>query len=94
VDARHSSGDHDGAGQQLLGRERRRQDVVDAEVERLQLRLEVTPPGEAQDRRPGPPQAARLAEQIEQCGAVRLGALLRAPPRRLQPAPLCAAGCL
>ena len=63
--------DDDRAGEQLLRRERHRQDVVDAEVERPQLRLEVAAPGQA--RGPAsraPVRRVRGAQPPEQGGAV------------------------
>ena len=63
-------GDDDGPGQQLLGREGHGQDVVDPEVERPQLRLEVATPGEPQDRRDALRQAVGGTHALEQRRAV------------------------
>ncbi len=70
VGAGRPAADDDGPGEQLLGREGHRQDVVDAEVERPELRLEVAASGEAEDRRRAPLQGVRGAEPLEQRGAV------------------------
>ena len=62
--------DDDRPREQLLGRERDRQDVVHAQVERLELGLQVAAPGEAEDRRDAAAQAVRRAESLEEAAAV------------------------
>ena len=59
VGPRRATGDDDGPREQLLRREGHRQDVVDPEVERPKLRLEVAPSGQAQGRRDPLRQAVR-----------------------------------
>lgn len=59
-------GDDDGPGQQFLRREWHRQDVVDAEIERLELRLEVAAPSEPKHRRRAPPEGVRRPKDPEQ----------------------------
>src|SRR5664280_934867 len=54
IRSRRPTGDNDRTSEQLLGREWHRQDVVDPEIERLELRLQVAPSSETQDRRPTP----------------------------------------
>ena len=65
---RGAAGDDDRAGEQLLGREGHREDVVDPEVERPELRLEVAAARQPEGRRhplgelvraPQPPQQRR-----------------------------------
>ena len=62
--------DDDRPGEQLLRRERRRQDVVHAEVERLELGRQVASPGQPEDRRPARLERVRGAEPLEQGRAV------------------------
>ena len=70
VDARRAAGDHDRPREQLLGRERHREDVVDAQVERPQLGLEVAATGQAEGRRPLLRQAVRGPQPPEERRAV------------------------
>ena len=70
IGARRASGDDDGPGEQLLGREGHREDVVDPQVECPQLRLEVAASSQSQGRRHALRQAVRGAEMLEQRGAV------------------------
>src|SRR5665811_884108 len=70
IGPRSPTADDDRAGQELLGREWRRQDVIHAEIEGPQLRLEVTAAGEAQDRSHAPGNGVRRPEARHQGGAV------------------------
>src|SRR3972149_6069768 len=51
IGPRRPTADDDGPSEQLLGREGHRQDVVDPEIERLELGLQVAGSRETQDRR-------------------------------------------
>ena len=70
VDARCPAHDHDGPGEELLGRERRRDDVVHAEVERPQLRRQVAAPGQPEDRGHAGLERVRRPKALEQRRAV------------------------
>jgi hypothetical protein len=62
--------DDDRSGQELFGRERHGQDVVDPEIERLELRPEVAAMGQAEDGRHAAAQAVRRTEPLEEAAAV------------------------
>ena len=62
--------DDDRPGEQLLGRERHGQDVIDPQIERLELRLQVAAPGQAEDRCHAAAQAVRRPEPLEEAAAV------------------------
>ena len=70
VDARCPTHDDDRPRQQLLGREGRRDDVVHAEVERPQLRRQIAPPGQPEDRGHAGLQRVRRPQALEQLRAV------------------------
>ena len=70
IDAQRPSGDRDGAREQPFGREWRRQNVIDAEIECPKLRLEVATPGEPKDRRPASLHRVGGPDQLEQRAAV------------------------
>ena len=67
---RGATGDDDRASEQLLGRERHRQDVVDAQVEGPQLRLEVAASRQPKGRGPALGQLIRCPQPAEEGRAV------------------------
>ena len=64
--AEGAAGDDQHAGQQLLGRERDRHDVVDALLEGGQLGLQIPAPRQRQDRGPRPAAVARAGHLLQE----------------------------
>ena len=70
IASRGPSGDDDGTGEELLGRERHRQDVIHPEVECSQLGLQVAATRQAECGRDASRQGIRRAQPLEERRAV------------------------